>query len=580
MTPFLWLVALVPCPQFAAPGAPQGEERVLATYDLRAVLPRWDTGAGWSQSLLLPPVASPHKELASVFGSLEYTELAAFELLDLLGQVLGDDLRREGRELSVDGHALSVLAPSALQEQVRSVLESLSSALAGTAAVRLDVLSLGEAGGEVGNAGVLGEEEAARLVTSLVARGARHQSATLELSAGRTAVLDTHRAVPFLFDYDAEIAQNMLVFAPVMSQTRDGLRLILRGTGAAGGLALSAVCLRSELLGPLAQLELGLMGMINEGEGGETRTLDGPRGVQSPDVRVCAFAFDTFLPDGKALAMTFEATLGSSKTRELVLLRRAGGTLASFVVRPVPRTSRTLIALDSGLFRAPRLTCSAAPLGDARGAQPSVVASLDGELSNFLLEWLKARFSVWRRFGPWILIVTDPSWDGDASAQLERLVRSLRAPAGLRTVGVDLRAAQATPVRIRLPLADGADAGLVLARGRTAVLGYDVEVANGAAVPDPTLDSVFEGLAVALMLQGQTLEARGMALLLDAEPVAMDPTYDVVGPIQRPEPRVLRFDERLLQPESRPGPMRIGGSADLTSAEGLVLELSVAGAAR
>lgn len=584
MTPFLALACLSSWSQLSggSAGALQGEESVLASYDLRSVLPRWDAGTSWNQSLLVPPVSSPRQELASVFGSLKYGELAAFELLDLLSQVLGDDLRREGRELTVDGNVLTVLAPSPLQEQVRSVLESLSGALAGTASVRVDVLSLGEAAGELGSAGVITEEEAAKWVTTLVGRGAKHQSLTVELSAGRTAVLDSHRSIPFLFDYDVEIAQNMCVFEPVMWETRDGTRLVLRGSGVPGGLVLSSVCVRSELIGPLAALDLAMSGLVNQGEGQGAQRLAGPEGVQSPELLVTSFAFDTFLADGKALALTLEGSLGEVRRREVVLIRRAGGGLASFVARPVPRTSRTLIALDTGLFRPARLACSAEPWVDPRGGvQPSVVASLEAELSGFLLEWLKARFSVWRRFGPWILIVTDPAWDRDAAAQLERLVKSLRPATTLRTVGIDLRAPGAgSPVRIRVPLLEGTSAGLVLARGRTAVLGYGVEVAQGSAAPDPMVDSVFDGLALALALQGTTLSARGMAQVLAADVPVLDPRYDVIGPIHRPESLELRFDERLTLVEGRPGPVRIGGSAERADPDGLVLELTVTGAVR
>lgn len=577
MTVWLALALLVPPQQPTAP-APQGEESVLVTHDLRALLPRWDAGAGWSQSLLVAPVASPAQNLASVEDSLQYGELAAFEVQDLLGQILGDDLRREGRDLMVDGHTLTVLAPPAQQEQVRAVLDALGAVLAATAAVRVDVLTLGEGGGELGPAGVIPEEEAARLVTSLVGRGARHESATVELSTGRTAVLDAQRSIPYLVDYDVEIAQGILVFEPVMGRTREGLRLVLRGAGVPGGLRLATVCVRSERLGPIRELELHMAGLVNQGEGAGAQRLDGPAAVQSPDLRVSAFAFDTFLPDGKALALTLETELGEARARELVLLRRAGGALGSFLARPVPRTSRTLLALDAGLLWPARLACAAGWEGDELGPRPLVTASLDGELSGFLLQWLKARFSVWRRFGPWVLIVTDPAWDRDAAAQLERLVKAQRAAPVLRTLALDLRSGAGTPVRARLPVLDGSNVGLVQARGRTAVLGYRVQVAQGAAAPDPSVDSVFEGLAVALGLQGSTLTARGLAQVLDEPPSVLDPRYALLGPIQRPEARSLRFDERLVLPEGRPGPVFVGGSAERGG--GLVLELSVTGAAR
>src|SRR5262245_55618761 len=224
MTLLLALTLFLPTPL----GDPQSEESVLATYDLRAVMPRWDASPSWSQSLLVPPAASPHQQLASLDSTLQYADLASYELLELLTQILGDEVRREGRELLVEGHTLTVLAPPSLQEHVRSILDGLESALSGTIGVRVDVLTLAE-GNDVPPAGVLLEDDAAKLVAGLTARGAQQKTFQLELSAGRTATLDAHHTVPYLFDYDVEIAQSMMIFAPIMSETREGTRLALRG---------------------------------------------------------------------------------------------------------------------------------------------------------------------------------------------------------------------------------------------------------------------------------------------------------------------------------------------------------------
>lgn len=562
--------------------APQSENSVLVSYDLRAVLPRWDAGPGWSQSLLEPPVASPYriKELDTIEGSLRYADLAAFELLDILTQVLGDDLRREGRELLVEGHVLNVLAPAAMHEQVRAVLDGLSEALAGTIPVRVDVLGLAAGGGELVPAGTLGEDEAAKLVATLVARGAQHKSYSLELCAGRTVSLDAYRSIPFLFDYDVEIAQNMMIFAPVMSATREGTRLVLHGRSAPGGVALSVLFMRSELLGKIQKRPLKLKGLVNRLEGGSIEVLDGPDGIQSPEVLARGLAFDTFLPEGKALALTLEAQMGAASAREIVLIRRLGGVLNSYVVRPIPRTNRTLIALDAGLFRPGSLRTEANASVDDHGAlQPSAVARFDGGFSGFLLEWLKARFSIWRRFGPWILIVTDPAWDRDAAAQLDRLVKSLQRSTTLYSVGVDLRAQGREalyPVRMRVPLLAGSSAGLVLARGETAVTGFDVEVAGGAAVPDPYVASIFEGLALSLAFGETSVEASGLAQLFDGPIAVLESGYGLLGPIERPEPRVLRFDERLELSDGHPGPLRIGSGSDRADQPGFALEITVA----
>jgi hypothetical protein len=212
-----------------------------------------------------------------------------------------------------------------------------------------------------------------------------------------------------------------------------------------------------------------------------------------------------------------------------------------------------------------------------------MTATLDGELSSFLVEWLKARFSVWRRFGPWILIVTDPAWDRDAAAQLDRLVKSVRADTRLLTVSIDLHAAGregAFPARLRVPVLDGSSATFVLGRGRTGVVGYEVEVAQGAAVPDPVVGVLFDGFALALDIDGTTCDVRGIAQLFDRAVATLDCGYDVLGPLERPEPRVLRFDERLRLSEGPQARARIGSASERPDPAGLSLEISVASGAR
>jgi hypothetical protein len=557
----------------SAPGA-QDDGSVLVTYDLRGILPRWDAGTSWSQILLVPPLESRNHEMPQIDDELQYGEVASFELLDLLTQILGDELRREGRELMVEADALTVLAPLPLQEQVRSILEGVEQALGGSIPLRVDVLAYGPEG-ELPAPGLMSEEEAARLVADAGARGATHSAQTLELSAGRTALMDAGRRIPYLHDFDVEIAQYMMVFAPVMSTTRDGTRLALRGLAQPGGLSLNVLLQRSELLGEIALHPLELRGILAPQEGGPTELVDGPDGVQSPEVLLRGLAFDTFLPDGKALVVTLEAALGSARVREALVLRRAGGGMSSYVTRAIPRTNRTLIALNAEHFRPPRMRVDTPLLHDAGSILPGTTAYFESELSGFLLEWLKVRFSVWRRFGPWILIVTDPAWDRDAATQLERLVQALRPSTSLAVLGVDLRAPGRDPalaVSVRVPLREGSSVGIVIARGTTAITGYDVEVAQGAAVPDPSVAAVFEGVALGLTVQRSTVQASGLAQLFDGPVGQLELGYASYGPIALPRPRLLRFDERLALRDPRTGPVRIGsGSAQ----GGLALELGL-----
>jgi len=587
MNVFLTVTALLailartgdPVPPVPTPGDPT-EDTVLATYDLRGVLPRWDGGTEWRQSLGVVPAVDPRRENPSVFESNDYSELASYELLDLLTQILGDELRREGRELVVEGSVLTVLAPEALQEQVRSVLDAMQMALAGTIPVRVDILTLGEGSpGELLSSSTPSEEEATKLIGALLGRGAQHRSFQMELSAGRTARVDARRRIPFLFDYDVEIAQASMVFDPVMAHTFDGTQLLLRGLPVSGGLALSALILRSELLGKIEERTISVRGMVNHIEGQQAEMIEGPGTIQTPQVLVRGLSLDTLLPDGKALALSLDADLGTARAREIVILRRLGGGMTSYVARPIPRTNRTLIALNSELFRRGSLVANLIEDQDDHGfAIPGVEAQFDGEISSFLLEWLKVRFSIWRRFGPWILIVTDPAWDRDAAAELDKLVKSRREATRLLELGVDLRAQgreSSYPVRLKLPVLEGSSVGILVARGTTAVIDYDVEVAQGASVPDPLVETLFEGLAMRLSVDSGHCEAGGLAQLFDSPAASLETNYAMIGAIQLPQPRILRFDERLRLPEGQPGRTRIGVLSDRPDQVGMAVEVTV-----
>ncbi|MEQ1895406.1 MAG: hypothetical protein ABL998_22950, partial [Planctomycetota bacterium] len=474
----------------ALPTFAQAEDSQLVSYDLRRILPRWDAG-DWSQSLLFPPLAHPEAE-SSAIPAERYGGLLSFELLDLLNQILGDDLRREGREMLIEGDALTVLAPAALQQQVRALLDGLEQALAGTVTLRVEFFTLAEGAAEPASL-LLSDEEAQKLSASLA--GSAGRAFTLQLSAGRTDVLDARRSIPFLFDYDVEIAQGIGVFVPVMQETSTGVRLALRAGAVPGGTALAVLGISSDLRA-LRALELGVAGTVTQTDKPPYR-IEGPELLQSPEVDLASFAFDTFLPDGKALALTFESALAGKKVRQLVLLRRTASTLSSYVARPIPGTNRTVVALDTGLFRGARLETTIELSGFVRPGVllPMATAALTGETSGFLLEWLKARFSIWRPFGPWILVVTDPTWDRDALAQLERLVKGLKPRTGLSEAVFELRSGTARSVRARLPVLEGSRAGLVVGFGRTAVVGYSAEVAQNAAMHDPDVGAIFDGLA-------------------------------------------------------------------------------------
>jgi hypothetical protein len=569
---------------------PASQESSLVLHDLHDVLPRWDGSEAWTQSLLFPPATHPEQD--PVWAESESEDLDSFDVLDLLSQVLGDELRREGREIAAEDGQLSVLAPEPIQRRVQAVLESLRASLGATVQLQVDVLTLApSAGGELPQTlqvpSVLPAAEVQARINGLVGAGAQRQSFETELTIGKTAWLDARRRIPFVIDYDVEIACTSLVYDAVTAETYEGTRIGLRAWPARDGLGLATVVMRSELLGPIQSVPLGMKGRVAMTDGTRPNAEDlaiveGPGKIDSPRVLERALALNLTIPDGQAVALSFDVDLEGVRRREVVFLSRTAGELAPYVARQVPQTNRTLIALDTELFKPVRLALSTTPEEGSwrtrtRGGleTPWVQSMASFDPPSYLSEWIKLRFSVWREFGPWILIVTDPAWDRDAATELERLVASRRDAPALVEATLDLVEGGESPrhpVRARFPMLSGSEAGIAIGRGSTVVADYDVEVAQGSGVADPLIDCVFEGLATRLRVETVSAEARGIAQVLGA-PRVFDPEYEMVGPLAFPQPQVLRIDGRRALGAS--GRVRFGARTEGGSWPSLSLELAV-----
>jgi hypothetical protein len=125
-----------------------------------------------------------------------------------------------------------------------------------------------------------------------------------------------------------------------------------------------------------------------------------------------------------------------------------------------------------------------------------------------------------------------------------------------------------------LPLLEGSRAGLVVGYGRTAVVGYSAEVAQNAAMHDPDVGVLFDGLACSLLAQGDSAELRGLAQLTNSGGVVKAGGQDSFGALERIEAQMLRFDERWKLAEGRS--LRLGATAEKGEASGLVLEVTLA----
>ncbi|HED66915.1 MAG TPA: hypothetical protein ENJ09_15335, partial [Planctomycetes bacterium] len=473
---------------------------VLVHYDLRQVIPELDDGDLWRQGLV-PRVARRWERDDVVMPTDFYSAVPSEVVYDVISRTLGDAMRERGRMMSLEGESdLLVLAPRSVQEEVQKILGTLGRALAGSDRIRLEVLSFSGAAGDgpLLEKTALSEEEADRMVADLAAKGAALHTYRFDLTPGRTSGLTTGRDVSFLLDYDVEIAQAATIYDPVVSSYRDGTRFLMRATRRGASTALSILMRETLPAEKPRERPLSFYAGLGSQKGGGYSFHQGPDSVQIPNIFSRGVAFTTLIPDGGVVAFASAFTRGGETRREVCLLRREGGVSSPFYRAKFG--SVTLFLVNSELFSPPGLSFDLYTNEEELGGHPLLYAKLDAAPATFLFDWLKYRFSVWRRIGPWAVVVTDPAWDNQALADLEQLLASLEEGGRNVTCSSDLQAPdQSSFARLVLPVLGGTGFGAVLGRTTTALTDFDVEVAQFAGSPDPVIAPLFDGM----VLRGQ-----------------------------------------------------------------------------
>ncbi|MEW6073536.1 MAG: hypothetical protein AB1726_13210 [Planctomycetota bacterium] len=569
----------------AAPAEEPAAESVLEVYDLRPLMPRFDAGPSWSRSLVLAPGNRWRDRESSLAYLPQVEEGGADVIVDLLTESLGDELRFEGRQISLEAEGrLLVVAPPAVQERVAATLAAFAAVLASSVQLTVDILDLeGSLGDAWPAASFLPAEAVERAIATALGRGGAHRRFQVGLSAGRTAGLDQMRRFPIVFDYDVEIAQGSFVPDPVVLEIEEGVRILLRGAPQAGGLALSVVFQSGASLG-VKEHPVKLGGAVSREDRGGLTSVLGPQSFQAVDLLARAAAFDTFLPDGQALVFAAQDDLGGKQAAQIVYLRRSGGEVAAQRVQKLPGSTQTLLLVNSESVVPPAMTVylDRTEREEPFDFHPDLQAVLSVEPSLFLFDWISNRFVAWRRLGPWAVMITDPAWDRDAAPALEALLASWKPRREVLGLEVTLSVQGGhprVPVRWRLPVRPGSACGLLLAVSGSTLVDFDVEVAQFACVADPQVAPTFDGLCLAVtpsvVAGGTALDVRGLARLLARGPrPTFDPQHDVIGAVDQVAGDRLVIDERRVV-GGAPASLVVGGDAKEGDRSVLRLEIGV-----
>jgi len=568
----LALVSLGAAGTAGSAGARQGSgPLLLRVYDLNGVQPSFDAEDSWVSSLLVSQAETPGKVPA--VGSLDGKFFDALHQRDgaeavaaLLTELLGDELHYEGRDFQMDVHnQLYVVAPESVHGRIRGFLDAIGGVLSGAVEITVDVVSLdGGSDAEQPLSGILDPAQAERLLSALAANGADRRTLVLDLQAGRTAWSDTRRAETFVYDYDVEIAQGMLIFDPIVHLAETGLTLLMCGVPMEDGVAMTVVLRGASEAGGVVETALEFSGLIGNEQSATLIPLPAPSFLQSSRSLIRSLAVDTFLPNGKTLVASSTTRLGTDVTRQLIFLRRSGGELSSFRSIPMEGSSRQLVAINSELLGPPRLSV----LDDgATSGHPRMSARVDAEPPFFLFDWIGRRFSVWRRVGPWALVLTNPTHDAGTLEELSSLIANRRVAIETANVEVGLRGETGAPrVLTSVPIRIGSRCASIVGITETAIVDYTVEVAQRSSVADPVVRPLFDGLAIVVEPHrgssgDVSVSLTGRAHLQEGAPSSVDLGSPGFGQLHQTREGFLRVEGRAIFPagEGRPQSQDVSG---------------------
>jgi hypothetical protein len=493
-------------------------DAVLASYDLTGVLATHDDQQ--AQESLLLSAGSPRVDIHRTAVDQLYGRPDADAIVEILARLFQEEFEYEGRELALQGDdELLVLAPEEVQARVRTALDELERTLASAVELQIDVLSLpADAPAPFGGRCVVDESQ----VADLSAAGRAHERYHVRLQAGRTSIVDRMRRLPLLSEYDVEIAQGAMIHDPVVGNAEAGTRILLRGAPVTGGTALSVSFAHGE---PGQEeptpIEAPLRSLISTEKDAGERFLEAPRLQERYEIAFRSAAFDTVLPDGRALVLgsghqlvTAAAEAAGERNREIVVIRRVGGEIPRLRRLAPPVGRRELLIVNAESLSPP----TSHVMGELTDGSDSPTGYLRVEFrsrpSVFLVDWIDARFATWRLVGPWLVCVSDPTWDGDAVVKLEALLASRRDATRLLEIEATANVRGEAVASWRLPVRAGSDLAAVIGVSTTSLEDYNVEVAQFAATADPEMRQRFFGLAVKARATG--LAAGGAALDVDA----------------------------------------------------------------
>lgn len=391
----------------------------------------------------------------------------------LLADLLGDQLSFEGRSLKVleDGTML-LIGPAELHANVQRLYDFFREA----ASERI-VLSV-----EVDRNG-----------------GMTKQLVSLPSAVwGQVRLTQTQ---PIVADIDVEIAQGSGIGDPIVVGVESGLRLDLQAVPAKGGVVLSSI-LRSSGDPQIIDMDIDL-GIRVSTEGKSSSTIQDAKRLQTYQLDGMGSAGAALLPEKGSIQLN--AAYGGQVQR--IKISHVGGALAHRREVKITEGGQSLVLLNehtgapshigvrgSGLVSDLVRPYMNSVMSDAAFLSVNLSQGPGPEVLDLISSLGLRRKMMTTNFGPWRVLGPRGADFATALASYEQQVgASIRSPKPME-VSVELFMDGQLVSAYTCNGISGANSIFSVGRETLDVIDYDVEVAQFAAIPDPTIAARFDGM--------------------------------------------------------------------------------------
>lgn len=581
-------------------GEPVTAQNIFELHDLSG-LPSF-VAPSITSMVILPTLVSSTGQPAKK----EEVDLGTY--VEIFGVLASTELQSEGRNATLDDGTLRLRAPEQVQNLARSTFGFLGDTFGAETELWIESVSLPKARG--GSASVVTDEEAEELIASATSRLGSWRCV---LGSSDTRVVDTTRVLPFLADYNVEIAQGSLAYDPIILPVSVGTRAVVAAAPAPQGTWIALVIRSADPVGEVRDTPVDLTGMVSSSvdeitsagtttgaKQGTLRALPGPRKIQALTVQDRSLILNTYLPEGRALVVTTQLESRGATGSRALILRRKGPSLplhAVFGGNARESAPPQILAIDLSSAHPP----VAGLVGDrmrmlldypldsgewmvAQITHPATDVSF-GEIDELLARAPEASEGIeTSRFGSWSVLTAERGLTAigvggrSASDPLE-LMQRLRPRPRLFQVSATLSRGGAITARCALPIRLGASSSVALGTEDSVIYDADVEVAQWASEADPTVHIDFEGLIVRFEPRagnsGATaLDIAAWARVTRGESREFDSGSPFLPKLRHSTADRLVLDERIRF-EAGAGPQKIRLGDRSESGEGLMLEIEM-----